>query len=478
MLDGKYHILHVEDDESRFQSYCYMINGALGKRGISHEIIWAGSIADAYRCIMTRGDELDLIILDISLDDKDGETGLSIIRAVEKTGRIIPMFVVSANVETYRETLKEYKTKQLILGYSEPLNAAWPEQLAEILLGKDVNVLHLSDIHNGKFFALGNLELSQNKTLDDLCNNLGHVDFVVVSGDISSTNDPRDYQEACVLLDNLRAKLSLEPNSFVFVPGNHDRDLYRNDAHTFSNFLIFLKDFYRGHLQADSYYPSQELEDYDEGAQTFSELFSVVAYPQYRTIVVGLNSVNPLDVMDNRKKDCSVHTGGTLCGLTFGGSISSEQLINTRRQLENLYIQHPEYKTFVKLATFHHNIFEAAHIERAEWRPTILNQGNVLDVLAELNFLFVLHGHLHYSELHYYKAQSKPHGMNIISAGTFSGKERNMDPNFCANKITYRVSQGGQVLSCKVKRLLLPKDSISWKSEEIILNDWQLNKQI
>lgn len=478
MLDGKYQILHVEDDKSRFQNYCYMINGALDARGIAHTIIWAGSIENACRQIMTHCDELDLIILDISMDDKFGDTGLSIIRAVEKAGRIIPMFVVSANVEIYQETLKEYKEKQLILGYSEPLNSTWPKQIAEILLGRDVSVLHLSDIHDGKFFALGNLELSQNKILDDLCDKLGHVDFVVVSGDISSTNDPNDYHEVCMLLDNLRAKLSLEPKDFVFVPGNHDRDLSRNDAHTFSNFLTFLKNFYRGQFQPDSYYPSEELEDYDEGAQTFSELISVVVYPQHRTIVIGLNSVNPLDITNNRKKVCSVRTEEMLCGLTFGGAISSEQLINARHQLEALYVQHPDYKTFVKMSIFHHNIFEAAHVERTVWRPTILNQGNVLDMLAELDSLFIFHGHLHYSELYYYKTQSKPHGMNIISAGTFSGKDRHMDPNFCANKISYRVSYGGQVLSCKIKRLLLPKDSISWKSEEIILNDWQLHKQI
>lgn len=478
MKDGKYMILYVEDDESRFQNYCHMVNNALGIRGIVHEIIWANSIENASRQILTYCDELDLIVLDISMDDKYGETGLSIVQRVERTGRAIPMFVVSANVGVYQETLKEYKARQMILGYSEPLGTAWPEQLAEILLGKDVSVLHLSDIHDGKFFGLGNLELSQNKTLDDLCAKLGHVDFVVISGDISSTNDPEDYQEACILLDHLRMKLSLEPRDFVFVPGNHDRDLSRHDAHTFSNFLTFLKNFYRGQFQADSYYPSEELEDYDDGAQTFSELFSLVVYPQFRTIVIGLNSVNPLNIKKNREKTCSVYTEEMLCGLTCGGSISSEQLFDVQRRLEILYMDHPEYRAFVKLSMFHHNIFEAAHVEKVAWRPTILNQGNILDMLAEFDSLFVFHGHLHYSELYYYKTQSKAHGMNIISAGTFSGKERHMDPNFCANKVSYRVSQGGQVLSCIVKRLLLPKDSIRWKSDEIILNDWQLCKHI
>lgn len=467
MKDGRYQVLHVEDDRNRFQNYARMVKGALDDKKIPHEIIWANSLEKACTKVMEMGDSLDMILLDISLNDREGDSGLSLVRTLRNNRYSkTPIFVVSANVERYQETLEQFKSEQAISGYSEPLGDTWPDHLPDIILGKPVSVLHLSDIHNGKFFAYKNLVINQQIVLDNLCRKLNHVDFVVVSGDISSVNSEEDYQSAVDLLSSLREKLSLSPKDFVFVPGNHDHDLSCCNSHTFFQYLNFLERFYNGQSQPDSHYPNHELEDYDVSRQTFNELFSIVVFQNCRTIVVGFNSVNPLDGYMNRKIKCPMMEAEEKCGFLLGGEISSEQLTNIDQELQSLYERKPEYKDFVKIATFHHNIFEPSHVEKMTWRPTLINQGNVLSLLSAHNFLFVLHGHLHYQEVHYYKSYSKLHGFNIISTGTFSGKERVLDTNFCANKIAYRVSPQGQVTFQKLYQLTLPRDATDWKCKE------------
>lgn len=470
MRNGRYEILHVEDDQNRFRNYSRMVRGALEEKGIPHEIVWANTLNAAYRRVCEMRDELDLILLDIAMNDPDGDTGLTWARTIQEDQKKLPIFVVSANIGRYHETLEQYKSAQMILGYSEPLEDTWADQLPDILLGKNVSVLHLSDIHNGKFFAYEGLVMNQQAVLDNLCRKLGHVDIVVVSGDLSSINSGDDYAAAAGLLGSLREKLSLTVKDFVFVPGNHDRDRARCDSHTFSQYLSFSEKFYNGAGQPDSYYPSHELEDYDTAGQTFSELFSVVVYPAHRTIVVGFNSVNPLDVEENRKTACPVTEDGTACGLVRGGSVSSQQLANVDRRLKYLYDRCPEYRDFVKIAAFHHNLFEPAHVEELPWRPTLMNQGNLLSLLADHRFLFALHGHLHYKKVYCYKDYDKQYGLNVISTGTFSGKERMMDTDFCANKITYRVTARGEAVFRRLCQLTLPRDGTDWQTHDIILD--------
>ncbi len=472
MKNGRFQILHVEDEHNRFQNYSRMVKGALDERDVPHEIIWADTLENAYAKVFTMQDELDLILLDISLNNMEGKNGLSLIRTMkEKHHSNIPIFVVSANIERYHEVLERFKADQIIQGFSEPIGETWPEQLPDILLGKCISLLHLSDIHNGKFFAYDNLVINRQTVLNNLCRKLEHIDFVIVSGDISSTNSEKDYHAASGLLSSLREKLSLLPQNFVFVPGNHDHDLACNNSHTFSRYLNFVDNFYGGNLCPDSHYPNHELEDYDTVLQVYNELFCVIVYPEYRTIIVGFNSVNPLDMLLNREKKCPVMSDGKTCSLVYGGEISSEQITYVDQELQSLFERRPEYKQFIKIATFHHNIFEPSHVEKMTWRPTLINQGNLLEFLTKHNFLFALHGHLHYKEVHYYKAYHKPYGLNVISTGTFSGTERVLDTDFCANKITYRVSERGQISFCKLNQLVLPRDGTDWRQSEIILNN-------
>lgn len=472
MKDGRFQILHVEDEYNRYLNYSRMIRGALDKKDVQYDIYQADSLENACKQVLSKGDELDLILLDISLNDNEGENGLSLVQMLRNNFlKNVPIFVVSANVGRYFEKLEQLKNKQMILGYSEPLGDDWPDRLYDILMGKQVSILHLSDIHNGRFFAYDKLIVNKEAVLDDLCKKLGYIDFLVISGDISSTNCEEDYNAAAQLLKSLGAKLSLAPHQFVFCPGNHDHDLELCDSHTFHRYLGFLKNFYGDDMPEYNHYPNYELEDYDNIRQAYSELFSIVIYPEQKTIVVGFNSVNPMDFKANREKSCTKGEGEQHCGLIFGGEIGVEQIVRIDKELKNIYEIHPDYKNFVKIAAFHHNIFEPAHIEQIPWRSTLINQGNFLSFLLKNRFIVALHGHLHYKEVHYYKSYRNQGGLNVISTGTFSGADRAFDTDFCANKITYRVSSRGQVTFLKLFQHTLSKDSIQWNQQEITLNN-------
>ncbi|WP_202797685.1 TIR domain-containing protein [Candidatus Protofrankia datiscae] len=49
-----------------------------------------------------------------------------------------------------------------------------------------------------------------------------HPDLLVVTGDLTSTGHPREFEEALTFLAGLRALLSLEAHRLVLVPGSHD----------------------------------------------------------------------------------------------------------------------------------------------------------------------------------------------------------------------------------------------------------------
>ncbi len=473
MRDGVYQILHVEDDENRFINYSNMIRGVLTAENIQYHIEHASTLSEAGDFVFRHGDQLDLILLDISLDDSKEATGLSLVETVRKFPGYanIPIFVLSANVDRYKDVLEEMRRGQRIVGCSEPMGTVWTNQVLSILGRKEISVLHLSDIHEGKFFALEDLVIPERNIIQNLCNQLDKIHLVVISGDLTSMNREQEYEKAKQLLFRLSEYLRLPLSKFVFVPGNHDREWEGFDSHVFSRYLHFLRDFYaKEGLSSDRYrYPDLSLQDYDRPQNVFDELFSIAVCPEERTIIVGFNSVNPKDTKANREVSCG-RDGDVKCGLTFGGEISSEQLSKVSFALDALYRERPETCKYTKIAAFHHNVFGPSHVQALKWRPTLINEGNLLRFLSECQFQFVLHGHLHYAENYYFRIGSKWKGINIISTGTFSSRDRALDANFCANKLTYYVDRDGVMADPKLHRFTIPQDSFEWKKEVKIIN--------
>lgn len=471
MKDGIYQILHVEDNSYQLQNCKYALEGALKPLGSAFTIIGASNTQEAASSILQRQKELDLIILDIDLGERESKSGLDMVESIYSINPRIPIYILSTNVDKYKNTLDVMKDQQKIRGYSEPLNRPWAEEIMHILEGSLVNVLHLSDIHEGKFFAYNNIVVGKHTPLFELCSRVGNVDFVVVSGDLSSINADEDYRKAHELLARIKEQLGLRNSQFIFAPGNHDHDRDCLDTQLFSRYLRFVNEFYSSDVSEDCIldYPSETLEtDYTSQQSIIDNLISVCAYPAQKTVVLSMNSVNPRDKSEYFTKICFAEEDpNAKCGLLSGGEISSEQIQNAQNKLRQLFKNHPEVENYARIATFHHNIFEPSHIDRFNWCPTILNEGNLMRFLTDYGFRFVLHGHLHHAENYIFCVGNKNPGISVISTGTLSGNDRSLSNSFCANKISFLVDGQGHISEAKLMKFTIPNDDFQWKTEEI-----------
>lgn len=468
MKNGVYQILHVEDNKNQLHTCEQTLKGALGN---ACSIIGASTMDDARSRILALHKELDLIILDIDLGTRGDENGLDLLKDIRGINQTIPIFILSTHVNDLKDNLRKMKNQQIIRGYSEPLNQPWADEIKSILEGSSVNILHLSDIHEGKFFAYDKTVLKKDDLLRELCLKVGHVDFVVVSGDLSSINAEEDYYKANDLLAKIKLLLNLSNGQFIFAPGNHDWDWNCADTRLFSRYLRFINKFYSSDLSEDCIldYPKTELEDdYTSQRSIYNNLISVCAYPAQKTVVLSMNSVNLRGKHDNflEKKCFAAENPDVSCGLLSGGEISSEQIQNAKNKLSQLFKNHPEAEKYARIATFHHNIFEPSHIEQFDWCPNILNEGNLMRFLTDYGFRFVLHGHLHHAENYIYCVGNNNPGISVISTGTLSAKDRTLSSSFCANKISFLVDGQGNISETKLTKFSLPNDDFQWKAEE------------
>ena len=170
MGEKTYHILHVEDVEERFNNYKLMVDAALDGAQLPHEVHWVKTIPDAINYIVSYPNSLDLVLLDIFLGDDNGGNGLNLLEKIRSSlHSTVPVFIVSSNVDKYEHVLETLKQEQAIADYSDPINHVWAKKLCPILGRREVSLLHLADIHKGKFFGLDGLVLPEQRIIGNLC---------------------------------------------------------------------------------------------------------------------------------------------------------------------------------------------------------------------------------------------------------------------------------------------------------------------
>ncbi|MFC1610302.1 metallophosphoesterase family protein [Myxococcota bacterium] len=92
-------------------------------------------------------------------------------------------------------------------------------------MGETAVILHLSDIHRTKDEPASNSEILLALKEDLKCHASEDVpspNLVVVSGDVTQSAHPTEYDEAKAFLSELMSFLELPQNRLVVVPGNHD----------------------------------------------------------------------------------------------------------------------------------------------------------------------------------------------------------------------------------------------------------------
>ena len=90
-------------------------------------------------------------------------------------------------------------------------------------------LLHLSDIHFRKPYCL-NPEIDRDRQVRtaiikdaiSICERIGNVNAILVTGDIAYHGDPEEYEVAKEWFDKISAATGCEPGNVYTVPGNHD----------------------------------------------------------------------------------------------------------------------------------------------------------------------------------------------------------------------------------------------------------------
>jgi len=112
-----------------------------------------------------------------------------------------------------------------------------PKMIYKMLETKEVNILHLSDLHFGieNTMIIPQAELDKrDTTLKKLTENLKQIseeykewkpDIIAITGDIGYAGKKEDYALAKKWVSKLLSELNLENKNLIICPGNHDRNI-------------------------------------------------------------------------------------------------------------------------------------------------------------------------------------------------------------------------------------------------------------
>jgi len=274
---------------------------------------------------------------------------------------------------------------------------------------KELNILHISDIHLG---TKEKAELYFERLEEDLTKGL-HItklDFLVISGDIANQATSEDYDAALVLVKNIIDCFGIDLDQVVIVPGNHDINWsHSRGAYTF----IFRNDFAPSISEAECI-PAGEMgvlqRNEEEHKQRFANFACFykriygyeypreyekqgIIYPceKHRILFLGLNTAWEID--HHFKEPLSIN----LKALSNSLDIISEV----------------KYEGWVKCVVFHHPVSG----------PDMIKNIDFIEELASHGVHILLHGHIHRS-IEGCCTYDDEHRVYIIRAGVFGGITR------------------------------------------------------
>lgn len=135
----------------------------------------------------------------------------------------------------------------------------------------ELRLLHLSDIHFQHYHSNDQLDQDDDLRnemefdLERLYPNIGKIDAILVSGDVTFSANDYEYEKASIWLDKVCNIIGCEKENVLTVPGNHDIKRENVDKFLYSAHERF-KTFEHS-VQIDN-----ELKEYLENTQTYSTL--------------------------------------------------------------------------------------------------------------------------------------------------------------------------------------------------------------
>ena len=296
-----------------------------------------------------------------------------------------------------------------------------------ILCKDTLRILHLSDLH-----------FIDDKTMRehyfflklDLKNNLkvSHVDYLIISGDVSDRPNENMYKVALNFVHTLARDFNICLEHIILVPGNHDCD----------------RDI------------SKEAYDKD-GKNVIDQAKYNNRYDKYSKYFYKCIKGKPYPAEPNKQFEDYIFSDDKLCILALNSSWQIDHIYTNRSSICMEAIQSSkavwcDANNYVKLAVWHHPLSGWAAIQDLTFMETLVNAG----------FKSCIHGHVHEAknDLFTYDAC---HNIRMIGAGTFGAvqKERGDGIPRQYNLIEYDKEQRLLIVHTRKRE----KDNGTWQAD-------------
>jgi 3',5'-cyclic AMP phosphodiesterase CpdA/CheY-like chemotaxis protein len=453
-------IIWAEDNDNIFKCVSSILKKYLSREGISIEIVRARDGNEVFRLL---GEiKFDLLVTDLQMEHFNG---LETVKEVVKRRPGITQIVVSRYVSefSYQEELQNLKEQGIIQGCFRTFGEEekWCQTIAKYMEHIPLCVIHLADIHFGKYHAF-----TEKLEIRDILKNhfkneiLDHnPNLVIISGDLTSEALDKEFDSAHNFIQFIANELNLSLGNFIIVPGNHDILRAQEEPRRFERYIEFLNECFgnraegkyvlRGYLHLFS--QEKGSIEWNRKIHSNEHLYTIRIFDAMKTIVVGINSVVTKDKNFNK------------------GEIPLRQLTKVEETF-NAYGQ--KVSEYFKIAVFHHHLFPTPSID-PNWEDRVLsNQGIVVRHLMKMGFRLVLHGHTHYPVGY----QFKPYFLNetsiiqplyVFSTGTLGGENRHKAiPSFHFNMLKFEVDHStGKYQHLNVFHFTHELDKIGWDSK-------------
>lgn len=227
-------------------------------------------------------------------------------------------------------------------------------------------------------------------------NEKGLIDYVVIPGDIADKSSASEYKCFSDFIDKLHIELNLNIDKFLFIPGNHD-----------ANWECF-KD-----ALTDEQVRIAKLQQYDNikdsrihklGNWISKELFE----EPYFDIKIFENAIFVL---------CNSSWHNNPQAKNKYGTIETEHLAILRSRLD---IINKDHYGKLKFFIVHHHPFQYPKTHPA-WNDfsCLQNSGELLHMLSEFSFDFIIHGHKHTPFFYPLELSNLPK-INLFCSGSYS----------------------------------------------------------
>lgn len=451
-------ILWAEDNIANFNSYKEILEEYLSEKEIMTLIDRAEDGKAVFQKIFNKAKKWDLIILDI---DMPNYNGLLTIEDLASQQLPAPLMIISnrLNQAEYRAPVAKLIEDKIIIGaFEKDDSIKWRESILSVLKNTPPRILHISDIHFGKFHIFSkDLQIEDQLIgkLEQLILN-ENINLIVISGDLTSVGDYSEFKRAEMFIEWLSNITKLPITRFIIVPGNHDIRRADEQGRRFDRFIESINRISKGNQEFCSTFSKLYKDNrlvWDLQVSQRSDLYSLTIIDELKLIVVGLNSV--IDDENNWEQSEIPHL----------------QLINISRELASLPVNKKEY---LKIAVFHHNLFPIPAVNSKWENRVISNQALVLKELSNMGFRVILHGHSHYPGIYQYRpffiyGISEPEPIMIVCTGTLGGTHTSpIRPELNMNLIKIDWATTEKTFDFVVRPFTLSFDTLIWEERKTI----------